>query len=252
VSLSFSTPTYADDHRPRRDDDQHDPRHGDLSEHRIQPRKTELIAVIDLRAVEALCRGDKAGLVVLHDRYHASMVRLARRYVPDQAAAEEVAQDTWLEVLRGIGRFEARCAPKTWVFRILTNRAKTRGTRDRRCVPFSALDGQGEGASESGGDVDRFSRGGHWSSQPASPDDRPEERLLSAETRTRILAAVAALPPAQRNVITLRDIKGWGANEVCAALGISAANQRVLLHRARVKVRHALEQYLEDAVDRVG
>ncbi len=206
-------------------------------------------STIDLRAVEALCRGDKAGLVVLHDRYHASMVRLARRYVPDQAAAEEVAQDTWLEVLRGVGRFEARCAPKTWVFRILTNRAKTRGTRDSRCVPFSALDGRDEEAAESDLDVDRFSRDGRWSSQPASPDGLPEEHLLSAETRTRIFAAVAALPPAQQDVITLRDIKGWGADEVCAVLDISAANQRVLLHRARVRVRHALEQYLGDAVD---
>jgi len=209
-------------------------------------------STIDLRAVEALCRGDKAGLVVLHDRYHASMVRLARRYVPDQAAAEDVAQDTWLEVLRGIGRFEARCAPKTWVFRILTNRAKTRGARDNRCVPFSALDGRDEGAAESGVDADRFPREGHWSSQPTSPDGLPEERLLSAETRERILTAVAALPPAQQDVITLRDIKGWGADEVCDALGLSAANQRVLLHRARVRVRRALEQYLGDAVDRVG
>ncbi len=175
-------------------------------------------SAIDLRAVEALCRGDKAGLVVLHDRYHTAMVRLARRYVPDQDAAEEVTQDTWLEILRGIDRFEARCAPKTWVFRILTNRAKTRGTRDRRCVPFSALDGQGEGASESSVDVDRFSRDGRWTSQPASPDGLPEERLLSAETRTRILTAVDALPPAQRDVITLRDIKGWGPMKCASRL----------------------------------
>jgi len=207
-------------------------------------------STIDLRAVEALCQGDKAGLVVLHDRYHASMVRLARRYVPDQAAAEEVAQDTWLEVLRGIGRFEARCAPKTWVFRILTNRAKTRGTRDRRCVPFSALDGRDEELAAPDVDVDRFSRDGRWSSQPSSPDDLPEERLLSAETRARIFAAVAALPAVQQDVITLCDIEGWRADEVCAALDLSAANQRVLLHRARVRVRRTLEQYLGDTVDR--
>jgi len=191
----------------------------------------------------ALRAGDEAAFKQLIDRYHASLVRVAQAYVPTRALAEEVAQETWLAVLEGIDRFEGRSSLKTWLFRILTNRAKTRGMRERRSLPFSSLESD-EGAV----DVDRF-RGpeeqwpGHWS---APPRGFPEERLLANETRGVIEQAIAQLPPTQRTVITLRDVEGWSSEEVCNALTLSETNQRVLLHRARSAVRAALERYLGD------
>ena len=193
--------------------------------------------------VAALRAGDEAAFKQLIDRYHASLVRVAQAYVPTRALAEEVAQETWLAVLEGIDRFEGRSSLKTWLFRILTNRAKTRGMRERRSLAFSALESD-DGAV----DADRF-RGpdenwpGHWSAPPRA---FPEERLLADETRGIIEDAIAKLPATQRTVITLRDVEGWSAEEVCNALTLSETNQRVLLHRARSSVRAALEQYLED------
>jgi RNA polymerase sigma-70 factor (ECF subfamily) len=193
--------------------------------------------------VAALREGDEAAFKELIDRYHASLVRVAQAYVPTRALAEEVAQETWLAVLEGLDRFEGRSSLKTWLFRILTNRAKTRGMRERRSLPFSALESD-DGAV----DPDRF-RGpdeawpGHWS---APPHGFPEERLLAHETRRVIEDAIRKLPKTQRTVITLRDVEGWSAEEVCNALTLSETNQRVLLHRARSAVRAALERYLED------
>jgi RNA polymerase sigma-70 factor (ECF subfamily) len=194
--------------------------------------------------VAALRRGDEAAFRALIDMYHAMLVRVARMYVSTQAVAEEVAQETWLAVLEGIGRFEGRSSLKTWLFRILTNRAKTRGIREGRSLPFSALEPD-EPAVES----ERFHGGdhawpGHWSAPPA---EFPEDRLLAGETREVIERAIEALPPTQRTVISLRDIEGWSADEVCNALTLSETNQRVLLHRARSAVRAALEQYLEES-----
>jgi RNA polymerase sigma-70 factor, ECF subfamily len=161
--------------------------------------------------------------------------------------AEEVVQETWLAVFTGLERFEGRSSFKTWLFRILTNKAKTRGQREGRTLPFSAFaaDGdEGEGAV----DADRFvgpdgRHGGHWA---APPRGVPEERLLAAEARARIESAIDALPPNQRAVITLRDVEGLSAEEACNVLGVSETNQRVLLHRARAKVRAAFERYLEE------
>ena len=194
--------------------------------------------------VAALKAGDEAAFRTLIETYHAMLVRVARAYVPTNTAAEEVAADTWLAVLEGIDRFEVRSSLKTWLFRILTNKAKTRGLRERRTLPFSSLE-----SDDSSVDPDRFHGSehrwpGHWA---ATPRAFPEERLLAAETRAVVERAIEALPPAQRTVISLRDIEGWSADEVCNALTLSETNQRVLLHRARAAVRAALEAYLEES-----
>jgi RNA polymerase sigma-70 factor (ECF subfamily) len=175
------------------------------------------------------------------------MLRIALLYAPSRAVAEEVVQETWLAILTGLERFEARSSLKTWLFRILTNRAKTRGQREGRTVPFSALATDGDEDALAVG-VDRFhgpnSRyHGHWA---APPRGVPEERLLAAEARQRIETAIGALPPNQRRVITLRDLEGLSAEEACNVLGLSETNQRVLLHRARSKVRAAFERYLDE------
>jgi RNA polymerase sigma-70 factor, ECF subfamily len=199
--------------------------------------------------IAALRRGDEAAFAQLLDAYHTSMVRLALQYVSSHAVAEEVVQETWMEVFRGLERFQERCALKTWIFRILTNVAKTRGQREARSVPFSALGEPDSEPVEPAVAPERFRASepwkGHWAAEPRSWEDLPEERFLSAETHACIKTAIAALVPAQQQVITLRDVKGWTAEEVCSVLGLSAANQRVLLHRARSKVRGALEQYFD-------
>jgi RNA polymerase sigma-70 factor (ECF subfamily) len=199
--------------------------------------------------LEGLRRGDEAAFVALLDRYHAAMVRLAMAYVPNRAVAEEVAQEAWQGVLTGLSRFEGRSSLKTWIFRILTNCAKTRGEREGRAVPFSSLWDPEADPGEPAVEPERFRAfepwEGHWSSLPRNWDDLPEERLLAQETRACVRAAIAALPPAQREVITLRDVEQLPSEHVCDLLQISEGNQRVLLHRARSKVRRALEQYLD-------
>ena len=181
--------------------------------------------------------------------YNASLLRVALIYVATRAVAEDVVQETWIGVLNGIDRFEGRSSLKTWIFRILTNIAKTRGQREGRTVPFSALE-RPDAVPEAAVDADRFLPPdherwpGHWASRP---EPWPEERLLAAETRAVVERAIEELPPAQRAVISLRDIEGWSSEEARNALGISETNQRVLLHRARSKVRQALENYLMEA-----
>jgi RNA polymerase sigma-70 factor (ECF subfamily) len=198
--------------------------------------------------VAALRRGDEAAFVELVRLYGPSLLRLARTFVRDRAVAEEVVQETWLAVLNGIDRFEGRSSLKTWIFQILSNRAKTRAVRERRSAPFSALAAD-DADTETAVDADRF-RGeghrwaGHWAAAPSDWSHLPEERLLGRETLERVNAAIEALPPRQADVIVLRDVEGWKPEEVCAALGITDGNQRLLLHRARSKVRAALEQYL--------
>jgi RNA polymerase sigma-70 factor, ECF subfamily len=199
--------------------------------------------------VEALRRGDEGAFKTLVERYSPSLLRIAMLYTPTRAVAEDVVQETWLGVLQGLDRFEGRSSLKTWIFRILTNRAKTRGQRERRNIPFSAFvdpDDEGSGPtvdpSRFHAEGDRFLHG--WVSFPASWDGVPEDRLLSAETLERVTEAIESLSGAQREVITLRDVEGWTSAEVCNHLGISETNQRVLLHRARAKVRAALEEYL--------
>jgi RNA polymerase sigma-70 factor (ECF subfamily) len=200
--------------------------------------------------VAALRRGEEAAFVGLVERYGASLLRLARTFVRDRAVAEEVVQETWLAVLNGIDRFEGRSSLKTWIFQILSNRARTRAVRERRSAPFSALAGDGEG-DEPAVDADRFRPAGdrwagHWAAAPSDWSHLPEERLLGRETLDRLYEAIQALPPRQAEVLALRDIEGWEPEEVCAALGITDGNQRILLHRARSKVRAALERYFAE------
>ncbi len=202
------------------------------------------------RLVAALRARDEAAFQELVDRYGASLLRVARLYVSSRAVAEEVVQETWLAVLAGIDRFEGRSSLKTWLFRILANRAKTRAVREARTVPFSAVLPEAEG-SESAVDPDRFLPAdhprypGHWASPPRSWSRVPEEQLLGAEARAVIADAIAELPAAQQAVISLRDVEGWGSEEVRELLDLSEVNQRVLLHRARSKVRAALERYFD-------
>jgi RNA polymerase sigma-70 factor, ECF subfamily len=198
----------------------------------------------DEALVEALRRGDEPAFAELVERYHPSLLRLAMSYVATKEQAEDAVQETWLGVLNGIDGFEGRSSLKTWIFRILVNRAKTKGVRERRSVPFSALDGGGDGDdTEPSVDPSRF-RAGAWSAPPESWEGVPEDRLLSAETRAVIEDAIAALPAMQRAVITLRDVRGFTAQEARDILDLTDANERVLLHRARSKVRARLEEYL--------
>lgn len=202
--------------------------------------------------VAALRRGEESAFVALVGLYGGPLLRLARTFVRDRAVAEEVVQETWLAVLNGIDGFEGRSSLKTWIFQILSNRAKTRAMRERRSAPFSALAADGED-DEAAVDADRF-RGaghrwvGHWAAAPSDWRHVPEERLLGKETLAYVQDAIATLPPRQADVLVLRDVEGWAPDEVCAALGISDGNQRILLHRARSKVRAALEQYLSEGV----
>jgi len=196
----------------------------------------------DAKLVERLRAGDEEAFMELIRTLNPSLLRVARMFVPTSALAEDVVQETWLAVLNGIDRFEGRSSLKTWIFRILTNTAKTRGERERRSVPFSTLDPE-EGGFEPAVERSRFTGTGHWAVLPRA---WPEDRLLANETRSVIERAIERLPPSQRLVITLRDVEGLTAEEVRNALELSETNQRVLLHRARAKVRGALERYLSE------
>ena len=204
----------------------------------------------DWRLVKALRSGDETAFVSLLDRYHASLTRLAAMYVPDHATAEEVVQETWIGVLKSIHRFEGRSSLKTWIYGILTHCARTRGRREDRSIPFSALWDPDAESHEPAVEPEQFRPpsdkwAGGWVSSLQSWADLPEDHLLSQETLAVVRQAIEQLRPSQREVITLRDIEGWTAEEVCNALGITETNQRVLLHRARSSVRRALDQYLK-------
>ena len=197
----------------------------------------------------ALRGGDEAAFGQLVRRYHASMVRLAMAYVPSRAVAEEVAQDTWLAVLQQLDRFEARSTLRTWIFHILVNQAKTRGARERRSVPFSAIPDPRE-PSERAVPPERFLDddhrwAGHWAQPPQTWRELPEEWLLSGEFAAQLRRALDALPASQRAVVVLRDVQGLSSAEVCDLLGVTEGNQRVLLHRGRSRVRAGLESYVE-------
>jgi RNA polymerase sigma-70 factor (ECF subfamily) len=205
----------------------------------------------DHRLVAALRAGDEAAFASLVDAWGPAMLRMAMMHVPSRTVAEDVVQETWLAVLEGLERFEGRSSLKTWVFRILVNRAISRGVRERRTVPFSSLASQEAALDEPAVDPSRFHgpgdpNAGAWATPPRSWQPVPEERLLARETLDLVERSIRELPEGQRAVIVLRDVQGMDHREVSRILGITDGNQRVLLHRARSKVRRALERYLDE------
>lgn len=212
------------------------------------PPKKSGTGADDAEIVPALRGGDEAAFALLVGKHHGTLIRIAALYVSDSAAAEEVAQETWLAVLRGLSHFEGRSSLETWIFRILANRARTRGQRDRRTIPFAALVDAEVTHEEAALERSYFRREGeqypgHWVSYPRTWPC-PEEWMLAQETQAYLDAAIENLPSAQRAVLILRDVEGLGAVEACQILALSQTNQRVLLHRARSKVRQALERYM--------
>jgi RNA polymerase sigma-70 factor (ECF subfamily) len=190
--------------------------------------------VSDEDLVRRLRAGEESAFSEIINAYHPSMVRLAQSFVPNRAVAEDVAQDTWLAVLRGIDTFEGRSSLKTWIFRILANRARTTGTRERRTTPVDLGD-------EASVDRRRFDEKGAWSDPPLAWSDEIVERLSSGPFLAQVQEAISRLPDGQRAVVTLRDLDGLSSKEVCDVLGISEANQRVLLHRGRSRIRAIFE-----------
>jgi RNA polymerase sigma-70 factor (ECF subfamily) len=199
----------------------------------------------------ALRSGDRDAFEQLVDDLSPGLLRVAMQHTPSRAVAEEVVQDTWIAVINGIDRFEGRSSLRTWIYRILLNIARTRGKRERRTLPFSYFRRRAEeGGDEAAVEPERFQgRGGEQPGGWARPPidwAAPEDRLATAEARQVMLEAIAALPPRQREVITMRDLQGLTAEEARNALDVSETNQRVLLHRARSKVREALERYYDE------
>lgn len=188
----------------------------------------------DAMLLDALRAGDEQAFTALVERYHTRLLRVAESLVPSRAMAEEVVQDTWLGVVRGVARFEGRSSVKTWLFRILANRASTAGTREPRNAPLGPDD-----VLDS-----RFDASGGWVEPPAPWADAVDDRIVATEVAERIKACLPQLPAAQRQVLTLRDIEGIDAADACDLLGVSAGNQRVLLHRARARVRNILDAEL--------
>jgi RNA polymerase sigma-70 factor (ECF subfamily) len=207
---------------------------------------SSVTATTDLAVVQRLRAGDEATFMMLVQQHQAPMLRIARMYVASQAVAEEVVQEAWLGILKGLDRFEGRSSLRTWMYRIVTNVAKTRGQREGRSVPFSALAGD---ETDSPIDTDWFQGAdepfpGGWRTFPDDWRGIPEDRLVGNETLQKIGEAIEALPPMQAQVLRLRDVLGWTSEEVCNALDLSETNQRVLLHRARSRVRRELDGYL--------
>ena len=211
------------------------------------PPATQTISEADAGLLARLRSGDRAAFAALVHRHAGSLLRVARSLARDRATAEELVQETWLAVLTGLEAFEGRSSLRTWLFRICVNKARTRFVRDGRTVPFSALSEPGD-ADGSPVDLGRFDEHGAWRDPPSTWDEESPERLaMGAETRAAIEACIAELPETQRAVLTLRDVEGLETDEICNLLSITVTNQRVLLHRARAKVREALEARLGGA-----
>lgn len=213
----------------------------------------DFIALNDAELIQALLEGDERAFAWLVAEHSAALLRVAAVYVGLPTIAEEVLQETWIGVLRGLPQFQAKSSLKTWIFSILINKAKTVATRETRheshTVPLEDDDMSTATPTVS---AERFhpeehENAGHWTVKPTSWDVHPEERLLSQETLEQVQQALQQLPQQQREVMVLRDIEGWSSKEVCNVLSISETNQRVLLHRARAKVRERLENYLKEA-----
>jgi RNA polymerase sigma-70 factor, ECF subfamily len=210
--------------------------------------RTAITASEEADLVARLRGGDERAFETLVDRHYATMLAVARGYVRTRAIAEEVVQEAWLGVLNGIDRFEGRSSLRTWIMRIVVNIAISRGEREARLIPFSAL--ASEEGDEPAVDAERFRPEGdgfpgHWRAYPGNWASLPDDALLGRETLAVVKSAIDELPDAQRVVITMRDVAGCSPEEVCDTLDVSDGNQRVLLHRARSHVRSALERHLD-------
>ena len=212
----------------------------------------ETSAADEAALVAALRAGDESAFRRVVLEQNAAMLRVAEHYVSSRAVAEEVVQETWLAVVKGVGRFEGRSSMKTWIFRILANIARSRGVREQRVLPVSSLGSDrvrhGLARSARSAEQDRSRSGdlvfdAHWVPAPKAQCELPEEQLASRETTRAIEAAIAMLPANQQRVVWLRDVESWTTDEVCEAFQLSEANQRVLLHRARTRVRTALQHH---------
>jgi RNA polymerase sigma-70 factor, ECF subfamily len=196
----------------------------------------------DAALLAGLRAGDERAFAELVARHGPALLRHARTFVQSAVAAEDVVQETWLAVVTGVERFEGRALLRTWLYGIVANRARTRAVRDRRSVPFSSL-APADALDAAGGVHRPGRRAGRWA---IAPEPWPDEQVESEETLALVGASIEGLPPGQREVVRLRDVEGWDAAEACAALGLSAGNQRVLLHRGRARVRAALAEHLAD------
>lgn len=207
---------------------------------------------VDSALVERLLAGDEASFASIVDAWSPSMIRVARTFVSTTASAEEVVQDTWVAVIRGLAAFEGRSSVKTWVFRILANVARTRATRESRVTPLSSLvdDDDRVVSPHEFRPADAEWPGWWWHNEQVTQwPPLPEASVMAGEVRRVLAEALECLPSRQRIVVTLRDVEGFGSDEVCQMLGLTAANQRVLLHRARGKLRAALDEYLNGPAD---
>lgn len=200
-------------------------------------RRTDPAAAAEAELVAQLRAGDEAAFVALAGRHQATMLRLAATFAPSAAVAEEAVQDTWVAVLRGIDGFDGRASFRTWLLAILVNRAKSAGMSEARSLPI--------GDAGPAVDRSRFDAGGAWASPPRHWVEESEDRLMARGLRQRLELALNRLPSRQRAIVVLRDIDGLSSEQVCEVLGISAGNQRVLLHRARGRLREAVEEFAE-------
>jgi len=205
----------------------------------------------DAATIERLLAGDEATFMMLVDQNQPSMVRLAQMYVSSHAVAEEAVQEAWIGILKGLPSFEGRSSLRTWMYKIVTNVAKTRGVREGRSLPFSSLAGEHDDPVDPSwfqGPDESFPGG--WRTFPDDWRGIPEDRLLGRETLDHISRALDGMPPMQAEVVRLRDVQGWSSDEVCNALDLSETNQRVLLHRGRSRIRRDLDAYLSEGRDR--
>jgi len=195
--------------------------------------------VDDTKLLEQLLNGDESAFVELVARYQQPLVRVARYYVSNDASAEDVVQDTWIAVLRGLERFEGRSTLKTWLFRICVNRARTTGTKEHRTIPVDVM------AAEASVSPSRFNQGGMWIDPPVPFTDTIDDALVNGPLVHLVHASIARLPATSRAVVTLRDVEGLSTQEVATLLGLSEANVRVILHRGRARVREIVEEAMK-------
>lgn len=198
------------------------------------------LSAADRALIDRIKAGDEAAFLGLVRLHQAAMVRVAMRYCRSRSVAEEVVQETWMALLDSIDRFDGRASLKTWIYRILVNRSISRGKRERRTVPLSGLAPEGDDPVV---DPSRFAADGSWAEPPLSWGTRPDRPADDAEIRAQVMAAMAKLPERQALVMALRDVQGMETPEICELLDITENNARVLLHRARAKVRNLLEDY---------